>query len=421
MPRLKPAPQDPPLPNGFELTELNPDFLRNPHPTLDRLRQEAPRHIHRHAHFPDAPEGLYLTRMADVRAILADATYQRDPRSTPPGSLARAFAPASVMIDGPHGNLLYLDGAQHRRVRSVMSRAFTPRAVLAKRAEIETLAAGMLAALSAEAEVDFISGYAGPFPIYVIARMLGLPDEDMPQFRKWSEDLIFVFNPLRTPEQDALQRAAFEGLDAYFADAIMQRRRQPAEDLLSAIVHGEAEGGGRLADIEISTLLLLLLLAGNLTTADVMGNGLLALLQHPAEWDALKADPSLSGVAVEEFLRFGPPVAIAARYVPEDRDIFSCPVRHGAAVVLSLIAANRDPETFDAPHDFRLRRGRRDHVAFGGGVHACPGAPLARLEIEVTLRLLAQNYPDLHLTQPAMRDRPTLGFVGLSRLMLSLT
>jgi cytochrome P450 len=418
---LKSETENLPLPNGFELTELSPDFLRDPHPILDRLRQEAPRHIHRHAHFPDAPTGLYLTRMDDVRAILSDATYQRDPRSTPPGSLARAFAPASVMIDGPHGNLLYLDGAQHRRVRSVMSRAFTPRSILAKRAGIEALAAEMLAGLAAKPEVDFIAEYAAPFPIYVIARMLGLPDEDMAQFRKWSEDLIFVFNPLRTPDQDARQKAAFAGLEAYFAKAIEARRRQPANDLLSGIVHGEADAGGRLADIEISTLLLLLLLAGNLTTADVFGNGLLALLEHPEEWAALKADPSLSAIAPEEFLRFGPPVAIAARYVPEDREIFGCPVKHGAAVVLSLIGANRDPETFDDPHAFRIRRGRRDHVAFGGGVHACPGAPLARLEIEVTLGLLARHYPALRLTAPAFRDRPTLGFVGLSRLMIALT
>lgn len=409
-----------PLPNGFELTELNPEFLSDPHPVLDRLRQEAPRHIHRHDHFPEAPEGLYLTRMADVRAILSDTTYQRDPRSTPPGSLARAFAPASVMIDGPHGNLLYLDGAQHRRVRSVMSRAFTPRAVLAKRAEIETLAAEMLARLKGRPEIDFISEYAGPFPIYVIARMLGLPDEDMPQFRQWSEDLIFVFNPLRTPEEDARQKAAFAGLDSYFAQAIAARRQTPADDLLSAIVHGEADGGGTLIDIEISTLLLLLLLAGNLTTADVMGNGLQALLEHPEEWAALKADPDLAALAAEEFLRFGPPVAIAARYVPEDREILGCPVKHGAAIVLSLIGANRDPETFDTSHAFRIRRGRRDHVAFGGGVHACPGAPLARLELEITLNLLARTCPGMRLTAPVIRNRPTLGFVGLSRLRLSL-
>jgi cytochrome P450 len=109
----------PPLPNGFELTELNPEFLRDPHPMLDRLREEAPRHVHRHAHFPEAPEGLYVTRIEDVRAVFADPSFQRDPRATPEGSLARAFAPASVMIDGQHGNLLYLDGAQHRRVRSL--------------------------------------------------------------------------------------------------------------------------------------------------------------------------------------------------------------------------------------------------------------------------------------------------------------
>ena len=117
MERLRREPAPDPLPNGFELTELNPDFLRDPHPILDRLRTEAPRHVHAHSAFPDAPTGLYLTRMDDVRAIFSDPTFQRDPRATPPGSLARSFAPASVMIDAPHGNLLYLDGAQHRSER----------------------------------------------------------------------------------------------------------------------------------------------------------------------------------------------------------------------------------------------------------------------------------------------------------------
>jgi len=410
-----------PLPNGFELTELNPEFLRNPHPMLDRLRQAAPRHIHAHAHFPDAPTGLYLTQIEDVRAIFADGSYQRDPRATPPGSLARAFAPAAVMQDGPHGNLLYLDGAQHRRVRSLVSRAFTPKSILAKRAEIEAIAARLLAEAGHKPDFDFISEYAAPFPIYVIGDMLGLPRADMPQFRQWSEDLIFVFNPLRSADEDRRQLAAFAGLDAYFAEAVAQRRARPTEDLLSAIVHAESEAESKLGDTEISTLLLLILLAGNLTTADVLGNGLHALLCHPEEWAALVADPDLAVPGTEEMLRHGPPVAIAARYVPEDREILGCPVKHGAAVVLSLLAANRDPAAFEDPHAFRIRRGRRDHASFGGGVHACLGAPLARLEIEATLRTLAAHYPRTRLAAPAVRDRPTIGFVGFRELRLSLT
>jgi cytochrome P450 len=249
------------------------------------------------------------------------------------------------MIDGPHGNLLYLDGAQHRRVRGLVSRAFTPKAIAAKRGEIEAIAARLLAEAAQKPDFDFISEYAAPFPIYVIGDMLGLPRSDMPQFRQWSEDLIFVFNPLRTPEQDQRQLAAFAGLEAYFAEAIDQRRRAPTgEDLLSAIVHAESETEAKMADIELSTLLLLILLAGNLTTADVLGNGLHALLAAPEEWAALVAEPDLAIPGTEEMLRHGPPVAIAARYVPEDREILGCPVKHGAAVVLSLLAANRDPE-----------------------------------------------------------------------------
>jgi len=421
MPELKPAVADAPLPNGFELTELNPDFLRDPHAMLDRMRAEAPRHVHAHALFPDAPTGLYLTRHEDVRAILADASYQRDPRATPEGSLARAFAPAAVMIDGPHGNLLYLDGAQHRRVRSLVSRAFTPKAIAAKRGETEAIAARLLAEAARKPDFNFISDYAAPFPIYVIGDMLGLPRADMPQFRQWSEDLVFVFNPLRTPEQDQRQMAAFAGLEAYFSEAIDRRRRAPTEDLLSAIVHAETQTEAKMTDIELSTLLLLILLAGNLTTADVLGNGLHALLAAPEEWAALVAEPGLAVPGTEEMLRHGPPVAIAARYVPEDREILGCPVKHGAAVVLSLLAANRDPEIFDDPHAFRIQRGRRDHVSFGGGVHACLGAPLARLEIEMTLRTLAAHYPRTRLAAPAVRDRPTIGFVGFRELRISLT
>ncbi|MEQ9505438.1 MAG: cytochrome P450 [Hyphomonas sp.] len=421
MPKLKPEAGPVPLPNGFELTELNPDFLKDPHPSLDQIREHAPRHTHQHAHFPDAPDGLYLTTLADVRAIFADPTYLRDPRTTPPGSLARAFAPGAVMIDGPHGNLLYLDGAQHRRVRGVVSKAFTPRSILAKRAQIEATSARLLAEAAQKPDFDFISEYAAPFPIYVIGDMLGLPRSDMPQFRTWSEDLIFVFNPLRTPDEDRRQLAAFAGLEAYFADAIEVRRRRPSDDLLSAIVHAESESEPKLIDVEISTLLLLILLAGNLTTADVLGNGLHALLSHPEEWAALVAEPDLAVIGTEEMLRHGPPVSIAARYVPEDREILGCPVKHGAAVVLSLLAANRDPAAYDDPHAFRLRRGRRDHVSFGGGVHSCPGAPLARLEIETTLRVLATHYPRTRLSAPAVRDRPTIGFVGFRELRLSLS
>jgi len=418
---LQNRPEPSPLPNGFELTELNPDFLQDPHPILDRLRRDAPRHIHAHAHFPEAPTGLYLTRLADVRKIFADTTLQRDPRSTPPGSLARAFAPPAMLDPAPHGNLLYMDGAEHRRVRGLVSRAFTPKSIAAKRSDIEAIAAHLLEAAAAKPDFDAISEFAAPFPIYVIGDMLGFPRSDMPQFRAWSEDLIFVFNPLRSPDEDRRQMAAFAGLDAYFAEQMAHRRRQPSGDLLSAIIHTRGEGGDTLEDAEISSLLLLLLLAGNLTTADVIGNGLHALITHPQEWAALVADPELAVPATEELLRFGPPVAIAARYVPEDREIFGCPIRQGAAVVVSLLGANRDPEAFEDPHAFRIRRGRRDHAAFGGGAHACLGAPLARLEIEIALRLLATRYPRMRLAAPAIRDRPTIGFVGFRTLRLSLT
>lgn len=421
MPRLNSEAESAPLPNGFELTELNPDFLRDPHPVLDLVRREAPRHIHRHAHFPEAPTGLYLTRLADVRAIFADPTYQRDPRATPAGSLARAFAPPAMLDPAPHGNLLYMDGAEHRRVRGLVSRAFTPKSIAAKRADIEGIAARLLEAAALKRDFDAISEFAAPFPIYVIGDMLGFPRTDMKQFRAWSEDLIFVFNPLRSPDEDRRQIAAFAGLEAYFAEQVARRRREPSGDLLSAIVHTQGDGGDVLTGPEIYSLLLLLLLAGNLTTADVIGNGLNALMTHPDEWAALVADPDLAVSATEELLRFGPPVSIAARYVPEDREILGCPVKHGAAVVVSLLGANRDPEAFDDPHAFRIRRGRRDHAAFGGGAHACLGAPLARLEIEIALRLLATQYPRLRLAAPAVRDRPTIGFVGFRELRLSLT
>jgi hypothetical protein len=358
MSELKPETRAEPLPNGFELTELNPDFLRDPHPILDRLHEEAPRHLHAHAHFPDAPGGLYLTRLEDVRAIFADASHQRDPRQTPPGSLARAFAPPAMLAPEPHGNLLYLDGAQHRRVRGLVSRAFTPMAIAQKRQAIEAIAAGLLEKAAQKPDFDAISEFAAPYPIYVIGDMLGFPRDGMPQFRAWSEDLVFIFNPLRTPEHDQRQIAAYTGLQSLFSEEIARRRRDPPDDLLTAIMAARDDAGDALSEPEIISLLMLL--AGNLTTADAIGNGLHALMTHPGEWAALVADPSLAVPATEEFLRFGPPVAISARYVPEDRPILGCPVRQGAAVVLPLLGANRAPGSFRGsprvPHPARAAR-----------------------------------------------------------------
>jgi cytochrome P450 len=251
----------------------------------------------------------------------------------------------------------------------------------------------------------------------VIGAILGVDVERRAEFRDWSEGVIQVLNPLRTPEQTAHMERAGEAIRDYIAALMEARRARPQDDLVTDMVRLKAEGSD-LQDAEIVSNLIGLLVGGNLTTSDLIGNGVYALLTHPEELAKLKADPSIANQVVEEILRYDGPVDITARVTPREMEIGGCPMPARASVVMLLRAANHDPEAFEDPDRFDVSRKPAPHIAFGGGSHICIGAPLARIEAQAALGRLFQRFPGLRLARPDERpQKRTLPFFnGIQRL-----
>ena len=404
-----------PLPTIFELTPLNPKFRADPHEVLDDLRARCP--VHR----DDSSGSFILTRYDDVRGLVSDRSLWRDPmRAEEAALLQRRFAepqPEGVGR-GETTSILMLDDPDHARIRQPLTQAFYARVARFK-PQVEAIVDGALDRIDTTAPFDLMNTFCVPVPIDVIAAILGVDHARLGEFRDWSEGVIQSLNPFRNDEQTAHMERASEALNAYFTQTIAARRAEPRDDLISDMTRLQVEGAP-LSDIELQINLSALLIGGNLTTTDLIGNAVRLLLVNPGELAKLRADPGLINAVVEETLRYEPPVDITGRIASEDREVGGCPVRATQSLLFSLRAANRDPDVFDDPHSFDIARKRRPHVAFGGGAHICIGAPLARLEAQVALLKLFRRFPNLRLANPdeAPVWRTLPFFRGLERLEL---
>jgi hypothetical protein len=403
-----------PLPNFIQLTPLDPVFRADPHVVLDDLRARCP--VHR----DDTSGSFVLTRYDDVRALVSDRSLWRDPMKAEEGAtFQRRFAeqPEGVARSDTT-SILMLDDPDHERIRRPLVQAFYAR-VAKFRPEVERIVDEALDAIDATGPFDLMSAFCVPVPIDVIASILGVDHERLPEFREWSEGVIQSLNPFRTEEQTAHMERANEALLNYFTATIAERRGAPRDDLISDMTRLQADGAP-LSDIELRINLGALLIGGNLTTTDLIGNAVRLLLLNPAELAKLRADPGIINAVVEEALRYEPPVDITGRIASRELCVGGARVEPTQTFTLSLRAANRDPKVFDDPHRFDVSRRHTPHVAFGGGAHICIGAPLARLEAQVALLRLFQRFPELRLADP---DAPpvwrTLPFFrGLERLEL---
>jgi cytochrome P450 len=347
-----------------------------------------------------------VTRYHDVDVILRDhRRYSNDGRN-------RVFSPGSrqaALGAQEEPGMLFLDPPDHTRLRALVNKAFTPQTIEALEPRIRTITAELLDQIDDPTAFDLMEAMANPLPVIVIAELLGVPPADRVQFKIWSDQRARTLEPTLTASE--LQEAGRAGaaLDAYFLDIIKDRRQEPRDDLISALVAAE-EAGDKLTEREMVIMLRLLLVAGNETTTNLIGNGMLALLRHPEQMQILRDHPSLMSSAIEELLRYDSPVQTDMRTAMEDHELDGRPIRKGQGAVLLIGAANHDPQAFPEPERLDITRNKHSAISFGRGIHHCLGAALARLEGRMAFEALLDRFGDLHLrtTQPAFKDHIVL-------------
>jgi cytochrome P450 len=403
---------------GFLFGGFNPwleENRRDPLPAYRRLRESEPIRRNRW-------QGTWLlSRYDDVAAVLRDPRFTTDrTRLLPFRLMRRSSRHHPDFVSLLDRNLLMLDGEEHRRVRGLVSKAFTPRRVDSLRPRVEAVVDELLDAAAAKGEMELVRDLAHPLPVIVIAELLGVPLADRERFRGWSNDVVQILDLLSGREGLRPAWRGAEGLAGYFRGLLAERRRAPKDDLLSAMLAAE-EDGRALGEADLLALSALLLAAGHETTTNLIGNAVLALLRHPGERKRLEEDLSLMPSAVEEFLRFDSPVQVTDRVITEDLDFRGHRFRRGQLAVCLIGAANHDPARFPEPDRLDVARGDRGHLAFGLGPHVCLGAPLARLEAEVALAGLLRRFPGFTgPTEPPGR-RASIVLRGPTALPLSLS
>ena len=370
--------------SGVTYSPLSDEVARYPYAVYRRLREKDPVHRMR------LVDAWVLTRYEHVDAMLRDHD--------------RFAAEGYRFYDTGLTTMLDIDPPDHTRLRSLVSRAFTPRSVSRWEGRVQEIADRLLDAVAGHDRIDLIAALGYPLPVTVIAEMLGVPADDMDRFAGWSNDIALIVEPILTRTQVENVRRATEELFAYFGTIVEARRREPRDDLVSALLAAEEEGD-RLSRDELLSTMLLILVAGNETTRNLIGNGMLALLRHPHQLQRLREEPDLLDPAIDELLRYDSPVQLDGRVVREDLEMGGKRLRAGQKVVALLGAANRDPAAFENPDALEIGRQERSHLSFGRGIHYCLGASLAVLEARIAFRGLFDRFTSIRLAaEPRYRD-----------------
>lgn len=398
----------------------DPAFIRDPYGLLSDLRESAP------VFYDPGMNRVVLTRHADISALLRDRRfgrsalhrYSRDELGWPPAD------PKQANFDAFNNNhLLDSEPPKHTRLRSLVQLAFTPRRVERLQGRIEDILGAQLAGLHGAGPFDLVERYAEPLPVTVIAELLGVPEEARVHLRPWSAAIVKLYEPGVSPQAQAEAEQAVLDFSALLRGLAAERRARPQDDLITALVQAE-EGGDRLTEQELIDTCILLLNAGHEASVNGLSAGVLALLRQPEHWQALvDAAPRedslpLFRLAIEELLRYDTPLPMFERIALEEMQLFGVPFQPGDRVTLLYASGNRDPRRFDRADELVLTRDPNPHLTFGLGIHYCLGAPLARLELALSLRALCRAMPDLRLQEAGAAAQYTGGFVirGLARL-----
>ena len=390
------------IPRLREYLSNDEDFRRYAYEVYANMREEQPIYPIMHK---NGSRSWLITRHEDVLAVLKDPRFTKNYLRVADDEYISQLTEVDRFMTN---NLLALDPPDHTRLRALVQKAFSPRLIRAMRPRIQAITDSLLDAVQDQGQMELIADYAFPLPIQVIAELLGIPTEDKEKFRHWSG---IVIRPHRTKESRLEDVPELQAFLAYLADISEQRREDPREDLLSALVQAE-EAADRLSEIELYSMLMLLIVAGHETTVNLIGNGVVTLIQYPEQLALLRANPSLIGAAIEELLRYDSPVESSTdRFALEDVTIGGQHIAHGDHVLVIIASANRDRASFgEKADDLEIMRAENPHVAFGHGIHYCLGAALARMEGAIAIGSLLERAPNVRLALPMeeLRIRPSV-------------
>jgi cytochrome P450 len=390
----------------------DPRFLADPYPFYRLLRERAP--VWR------SPDGLWvLSRHADIAGVLKDSRFGHDFEGKMSDPRERAALLEEPVFRGLRLSMLVRDPPDHTRLRSLVAKAFTARRLEEMRPKIAALVDALLDKVVPRGRMDVIADFARPLPVLVICDLLGIPEDDRPRFLAGYRVSGRALDPtpMTREELDEVNAIAVRNR-GYFEDLFERRRNAEGDDLITALLHVRDEHDGRLSHDELAANIGLLFGAGHETTTHLIGNGLLALYRHRNQWEKLAAEPALAESAVEELLRFDSSVQLTSRKALEDVTLpDGTPIRRGEAVMCLLGAANRDPAVYPDPDRLDIARNGVRAISFGGGIHHCLGAQLARIEGEIVFRRLAERLPRLTLEDTEHPTwKPTITLRGLIRL-----
>jgi len=394
-----------------------PEFLADPYATLNRLREEAP--VFR----DETLDRWFVSRHADVRACLRDRRLGRNFRHV--GAEEEFHAEPldprwAAFWEVERWSLLFLEPPDHPRIRKLVAAAFTPRRVEAMREPAAQLANELLEPFLESRRMDLLYDFAQPYSIALICRWLGVPLDRHRDLLDWSHAHVKMYEFDTTEEQAIAANAAAAEFRDYALELIGERRRRPQDDLVSALAQARVDGA-RLSDAEIVSTVIVLLNAGHEATVNTLGNGIRALMHHRQQWERLVDGSVPAATAIEELIRYDPPLQLFERWVLEHGfEVAGVPIPRGERIAMLFGAANRDPRAFDSPDIFDVGRpNAEEHIGFGGGIHVCIEAPLARIELEASLRTLVERCPSLELAEEPRRN-PAFVIWGLERVEVAL-
>jgi cytochrome P450 len=386
----------------LDFDPTSPDFLADPYPVLAELREATP--VLRH----DELDRWFVTRHGDVRACLRDRRLGRNYRHVGGDGEFRA-APLDprwqAFWDVERWSLLWLEPPDHTRIRKLVASAFTPRSVEAMCEPASRFANALLEPLVEQGHMDLLYDFAQPYSVGLICDWLGVPADDHRDLLDWSHAMVKMYELDTSEAQATAANAAAAAFRDFTLELIAERRQAPRGDLVSRLVEARVDGE-RLSDAEIVSTVIVLLNAGHEATVNTLGNGVRALMEHRDHWNRL-VDGSVSAeIAIEELIRYDPPLQLFERWVLEEGvEVAGTPIPRGEKVSLLFGSANRDPRVFPSPDEFDVARpNAAEHIGFGGGIHVCIGAPLARIELEAALRALVERCPNLDLAAEPTRN-----------------